>query len=290
VIDAAAIRGALARDGFALLEPGRVPEAALADPWALVASLVGERPLLVERQPIRPVEGGRSFASTQVETPLHTDSQDLLGAAPALQVMACRRAADEGGESLLLDGLALALALERDDPALFHALFAVRRTIPFYFGDVVAPTIAIRRGALAFTCSPMPPADDVGVRLARAMARVPPCVVAVPTGATLLVDNHRMLHGRRAFADPRRAFLRLLAWLPTPLSRPARLLEAARPHAAPRDLEPIAPELGVVVAQLAGVPPARLAAEERVAEAELYRMRGAALGAAEEALRARRGR
>ena len=280
------VRAQLATHGFTVLPAGAVPEHALADPWKLVESLVGERPVVVERQPIRPVAHGRSFASSDVFTPLHTDSQDCWGAAPALQLMFCQHAAHDGGASLLVDGWALLHDVERDDPALFADLFTVSRTIPFYFGDVIGPTVAVKGGALVLTSSPMPARDDVGARFAPWLARHPPREVRVRTHEVLLVDNHRMLHGRRAFTDPQRAFLRVLAWLPTPLSQPTHLLEVARGHQreTQTDLDGDR-RLRVVLELLSGVPPSKLAAREGIAEAELYRWRNVALRVSAQALR-----
>src|SRR4051812_27801311 len=60
--------------------PELLRESAAASPFAFAMRLLGVEPLLVERQPIRPIDGGRSFASTRADTPLHTDSQMFLGA------------------------------------------------------------------------------------------------------------------------------------------------------------------------------------------------------------------
>src|SRR4051794_29409997 len=61
--------------------PEGLREQAVASPFAFAERVLGVAPLLVERQPIRPIEGGRSFASSRADTPLHTDSQMFLGAA-----------------------------------------------------------------------------------------------------------------------------------------------------------------------------------------------------------------
>ena len=86
------IRERLLADGYAVL-PAPEPHAREAvDHWQLVTDLVGVRPEMVERQPIRPIENGRSFASTTVFTPFHTDSQDFQGAPPAVPILICKRA------------------------------------------------------------------------------------------------------------------------------------------------------------------------------------------------------
>lgn len=107
--------------------PELLRDAAAASPFTFVARLLGVEPLLVERQPTRPVPEGRSFASTRVDTPLHTDSQMFLRAPAAIQVLVCVKAAPRGGESVLVDGARVVARLEREDPALAAALFATDR-------------------------------------------------------------------------------------------------------------------------------------------------------------------
>jgi hypothetical protein len=241
--------------------PSRTSET--SEPWSVVEQLVGSRPTMVERQPIRPLASGRSFASTSVFTPFHTDSQDYRGAPPRLQVMICRRAAASGGETRLVDGSALLARLRRENPHLCDQLLTVARLHRFYFGDVTRPTVVLDGDQLMWTHSPLPPVDTIGEALAIELAREPVITLAVKPGETLLVDNHRMLHGREAFDDPDRDFVRLLAWLPTRTTRE---------------------RLDVVLELLTGVPPAKLAAREGISEAELYAWRSRALAAAAAAL------
>src|SRR3954463_12489056 len=98
--------------------PEPLRESAAASPFSFAARLLGVEPLLVERQPIRPVPEGRSFASTRRDTPLHTDSQMFLHMPAAIQVLVCVKAAPRGGESVLVDGARLLDRLEHDDPSL----------------------------------------------------------------------------------------------------------------------------------------------------------------------------
>ena len=189
-------------------------DAAAASPFALAARLLGVTPLLVERQPIRPIEGGRSFASSRALTPLHTDSQMFMGAPAAVQVLVCVKQAPRGGESLLVDGARLLARLEHDAPALASALFEVERTQRFYFGEVIGPTVARRGGHLTWTVAPghLGAADDVGRALALEAAREPLTAHVLRPGEALVASNHRMLHGRSPF-DGERELVRLLVWL-----------------------------------------------------------------------------
>jgi hypothetical protein len=190
--------------------------------------------------------------------------------------MVCRRAAAIGGETRLLDGWALLDRLERTDRGLYESLTSTPRLHRFYFGDVMRPTVAEMGGHLAWTHSPIPATDGIGVALAREVDREPVIELALRAGETLLVDNHRMLHGRNAFSGIDRDFVRVLAWFAQPLSEhPARRGGSGRSSLG---------RLGVVLEMLAGVAPARLAAREGVSEADLYEWRNCALSGAKAAL------
>ncbi len=301
----ARLRDELALRGYAVARVGDVAREAATAPWAFAERLFREPPRMVERQPIRAVEGGRSFASTDVFTPLHTDSQLHLGAPPAAQVMVCARPAAHGGDTHLVDAWALCASIERDDPTLFDALLRVPRRMPFVFGDVYGPTLALRGGALAFTHSPVDrPLDPVSARLGPYLARAPRVSLRVEAGEALVVDNHRMLHGRSAFRDASREFVRLLVWRAAPCGEHARyralcasIDEAARRELADAPLrvrarfgalavadDEATRRLRVVLEMLRGVPPGVLASRASVAEEELYAWRDAALVAALDAV------
>ncbi|MCS6902449.1 MAG: TauD/TfdA family dioxygenase [Myxococcales bacterium] len=302
-IEPQVLREGLARYGFVLCT-GIQPEEAGRDFWGFTERLLGLRPRMVERQPIQAVEGGHSFASTSRFTPLHTDSQLYDGAPPDLQVMACHHADEGGGESLLLDTWSLLTAIEERDPELFITLFRAWRIHPFVFGDLTGPTVALRGNALAFTHSPRSREDAVGQRLATWLEHSPPLQVPVRAGEVLLLDNRRVLHGRRAFQDVRRCFTRLLVWLPEPLARHPRYealaqemrrevevkmagvpAEARRRAGFSGKVLPVAEErLQIVLAMLRGAPPGVLAARYRVPEPTLYVWRDEALRAALEVL------
>jgi hypothetical protein len=281
--------------GWALVKTdwlGVDPQLARRHPWEAVERVFGVAPLLVEQQPI---------ASTSRATPLHTDSQVWRGVPPHAQLMFCGRAAREGGASLLVDGWKLVEALERRDPALVTLLFEQTRSIPFVFGDVVGSTVSLRGGCLTITCSPRRDHDELARRLAPALDAAPRERIAVHEGELLIVDNHRMLHGREAFADPERHFTRLLAWLPDALGSHPRFRARAsgvankRAHAAKPDelwrlgLLPAADaqtceRMTAVLEMLRGAPPGVIARRLVISEALLYRWRDAALRSIERAL------
>jgi len=275
-VELVSLRDALERDGWTTF---RAKVDVAASPWDVARELFGEPIEMVERQPIRPVRGGRSFASTDVFTPLHTDSQPYLGAPPCAQVMICVRPAARGGETILADGWRIAedaRDTSRSERDLDARLFDEPRTIPFYFGDVRGPTIARWRGRVAFTHSPVAPRDDLARRV-RALVDAAPVIELRPrAGDAFVVDNHRMLHGRRAFDDPSREFVRFLVWLARPLAVPASIASRAR-DVAPQTISRIedARHIAIVHEMLAGAAPGILSARERVPESELYRWRDA---------------
>jgi len=262
--------------GFArLLAPDLVARAA-DDPWGMARTLLGCEPHMIERQPIHAVANGRSYASSAKHTPLHTDSQLYCGLPPRLQVLFCVRPSEEGGETHLLDTWALVRRLQRDDPKLHEELHEIVRTIPFVFGDVRTPTIARHRGSWFFTHSPMTPSH---VPLMRALEHQPIEVLSLRAGEVLIVDNHRMLHGRAAFGDERRRLERILVWLDVPRTIPddlARYAREVRPEriehgAAPSPTE--SERIAIVFEMLRGVPPGVLSMRRSIPEACLYRFR-----------------
>ncbi|APR84348.1 Hypothetical protein A7982_09697 [Minicystis rosea] len=302
----ARLRREIAAHGFTIVRadiPELAPSEAARAPWDFAERLLGERPRMVERQPIKAVPGGRSFASSTGPAPLHTDSQMHAGAPPNLQVMACVRAADRGGEHVLVDGWALLDRIRAGDPDLYRALFDVPRRIPFVFGDVFGPTVALRGGFLAITHAPfLPPGDPIAARLAPWIDAAPRSEPITGPGEILIADNHRMLHGRRGFDGGAREYVRLLVWTSTEIATHpdhrahaasiatslATHLASASPAARRRlGLAPSSPaerRLALVLEMLRGYPPGILAARERIPEPELYRMRDAALAAAAAAL------
>jgi len=266
------VRPALDDRGF--VHVGNIPdlarEASVA-PFDAATRVLGETPLFVERQPIRPTLGGRSIASTSGESPLHTDSQMILGVPATAQILVCVRAAERGGESTFVDAFAVLAQLERTDPRAFAAAFDEPIAQSFYFGDVHGPIVALRGGHLTVTISP-----NVRTPLHAAIARAPRESIALRDGDVLVASNHRMAHGRTAFEGPRE-LLRLLVWLDRPLAAPPALVARAR------EVANITPDalirMRAVASLLRGVPPAKIARDLGITEAALYALRDRALTA-----------
>jgi len=268
------IRFALDYQGLA--NGGNMPdlarEASIA-PFDAAKRVLGETPLFVERQVIRPVAGGRSIASTSGESPLHTDSQMILGVPATAQIIICVRAAKRGGESTFVDAFGVLERLEKEDPSAFAAAFDEPIVQSFYFGDVHGPIVALRGGHLAVTLAP-----NVATPLHAAIERAPRQSIAMRDGDVLVASNHRMAHGRTAFdANDPRELVRLLVWLERPLAAPPAFISRARSAA---DITPEAlVRMRAVASLLRGVPPARIARDLGITEAELYALRDRALGA-----------
>lgn len=272
--------------GIAWLGAPELAVLAERDPWAAAETLFGGQPRLLERQPIHAIAGGRTFSSGSMPAPFHSDSQMFRGVPPHVQVMACRQAAERGGESLYLDTWELLAVLEQQDPELLDALFTVERRFPFVFGDVHGPTLTSRGGSLVFTHTPRPPSDDaLAKRLLTRIEAAPAIEVRAAAGDLIVIHNHRLLHGRRGFEDARRAFTRLLVWRENPWPAPRRWVERARVVEAPPSLREALDErerqrrVGVVGELVRGVPAGVLSARESVPEPELYRWRDAVLEA-----------
>src|ERR1700738_1295460 len=96
-------------------------------------------------------------------------------------------------------------------------------------------TFSLRRGH--FICihpSPGDDGDEIGLRF-RAWVEGAPRVRFRPReGDIYVVNNHRCLHGRLAFQDPRRTYLRMILWFVEPCEAPPEL--AAHAAAAGRAL------------------------------------------------------
>ena len=271
------------KEGYEVWHEPALAQAAADHPWEVgseVARRLGARLVELERQPIRAVEGGRSFASRDGPAPLHTDSQLVRRCPPHLQVLCCVRPAERGGESLLADTHALERVVAHRLPALHRALYQSVRSFPFVFGDFEATTIASVGESTFFTHSPR--ADDaLGQALRGCLERLVLVRRALRAGDVFVVDNHRMLHGRAPFVDRRRELQRLLLWLDAPLAPEPRAERASREGSAPRRTGldgshlsiPAETRRALVAEVRRGTPPGVVAARRGVPEPWLYAYR-----------------
>ncbi|MEW1844108.1 TauD/TfdA family dioxygenase [Nonomuraea angiospora] len=135
----------------------------------------------------------------------HTDSS-ALDLPPRLVMLVCARSADCGGESYVVDGAAVYHELASRSPELLKAL-QQPRTVRFasHWGSVFETVedgwmrIRLRLdGVEHFT----PPVTEAVPVLRAAIERHTREIVLLP-GQGYLLDNWRMLHGRRNFRGPR---------------------------------------------------------------------------------------
>ena len=160
-------------------------------------------------------------AYTSVYLDPHTDgtySHD----APGLQFFLCLQAAPEGGESLLVDGFAIAAELAGAEPEIFSTLASV--PVP---GRYIESGVHLRaerpllrsnaRGVLDqvsfnnYDRAPFLLTPELEVRFHRAYGRFADLAcdparrvaVGLTPGDILVFDNWRTLHGRNAFTGPR---------------------------------------------------------------------------------------
>ncbi|MGW3185006.1 TauD/TfdA family dioxygenase [Kitasatospora sp. NPDC001119] len=138
----------------------------------------------------------------------HTESAQLP-CPPRLVILACLQPGRAGGESILVDGRAVLGELAGFRPAALAALSAPRAA---YFGGadgLFAPVledlpskrwrIRLRQDELA-RFSPETQVQMPALRTAIARHTVS---VRLAAGQALLLDNHRVLHGRAAFTGER---------------------------------------------------------------------------------------
>ncbi|MFO0758818.1 MAG: TauD/TfdA family dioxygenase [Byssovorax sp.] len=194
------------------------------DPPAICRLLFGAEPLRMRCQEIRPDPRDplrTGYWRSIREAKIHTDGP-ALGIPPSALVMLCKQPAAEAGDTLLLDTWALLRVIEAEDPALFAALFRVPRRLQFAEADHWGPTVSLRRGHLIAYHPPFPdPACDIARRFQVFVDRAPKVQFRSAAGEVFLVNNHRCLHGRLAFEDLGRTFVRVMLWLPDPFTAPA---------------------------------------------------------------------
>jgi alpha-ketoglutarate-dependent taurine dioxygenase len=213
--------GAVDRLGFALLRgvpavPGTVCE---------VVRLFGY---------VRETNYGRLFDVISVEQPQnlafsalglgnHTDNP-YRDPVPQLQLLHCLEAAGEGGESVVVDGFAAADRLRREAPEAFALLTRtsvnfryveagevdLRNAAPLIELDVAGGLRTVRYnnrsiGPLDLDAETMAAFYDAYRRFAR-LLHDPAMTVGfrLQPGDLFIVDNRRVLHGRRGFSGGRR--------------------------------------------------------------------------------------
>ncbi len=211
------------RSGFAVLQNTPTEE----DSLATIAERFG---------PIRETNWGRLFnvrtkpaatdlAYTGLALAAHTDNP-YRRSVPGIQFLHCLENGAIGGESLLVDGMALAECLQEEAPEEFEVLSSLvvsfrynshtvydRRDAPLLD---LGPDGSLRHIRLSTRLDFTPAADPEtlelfyrGRRRLMTLASDPRFTVRfkMSPGDCLMMDNHRTLHGRTAFAAAESRFL-----------------------------------------------------------------------------------
>ena len=216
------------RDGHTLFtDPHALSRS--GDPVAFSQHLFGLRPVRYQRMLVEPSAGGnqRSMPKTMFAGALHNDCAQL-GMPPQIQVMVCERQSAMGGDSLVLDLWPVLERIANDDPALLRALFQVSRALPSGHTIRYGLTWTLMRGNLVCQHPTRARSGHVGLAFQRFIDQARPARFKCQPGDVYVNNNHRCLHGRDAFNDPTRRFIRLLYWFAEPLAAPAHLLALAR--------------------------------------------------------------
>jgi hypothetical protein len=225
----ARLRGDLAAQGWSFFHAPHL-EAEVDDPVSLGRKLFDLRPLRVHRQVITPVAGASptsGYWRNTVEALVHTDGP-RFGLPPSALSMMCRTPAADGGDVVLLDTWPLLRAIEAADPEFFAELFRSPRHLNFADASQWGPTFSLRRGHFVCLHPSYDDADDaVGHRFRRWVDRAEKVRLRPRAGDVYVVNNHRCLHGRLAFEDPGRAFVRVMWWFLEPFAAPPAYVERA---------------------------------------------------------------
>ncbi|WP_425450316.1 2-trimethylaminoethylphosphonate dioxygenase [Virgifigura deserti] len=191
------------------------------------------------------VEKPNNLAFTGLALGNHTDNP-YRDPVPQLQLLHCLQAAEEGGESVVVDGFFAAERLRREAPEAFNLL--TRYAVPFRYVEkgavdlrAAAPLIELdSEGDLRAvrynnrSAAPFDLPEETVVPFYQAYRRFgrllhdPAAIVSFRLGAgdLFIVDNQRVLHGRRGFGKGRRHLQGTYADKDGLLSR-LRVLEAS---------------------------------------------------------------
>ncbi len=166
------------------------------------------------------VDHGDSAYSTQYLEP-HTDGT-YYHDAPGLQMFNCQEFDGKGGESVLVDGFAIARRMQRDDPEAYETLCEIR--VP---GHYLEPGVHVRGERPVFQLNDSQQVQQVSFNnYDRAPMRLPPdqeqkfyrayslfheyandqknwIKIPLRPGKTLIFDNWRVLHGRMGYVGKR---------------------------------------------------------------------------------------
>jgi gamma-butyrobetaine dioxygenase len=192
----------------------------------IVANLIGEMADAAYGKlfDLSPSQNQVTFGNTMNAVPPHTD-EAYLYSPPGVNILHCVRPANEGGESLLVDGFYLANQMRKCHPAEFETLtthsYPFHRIVP---EDGVYQRLRARVITLdddgdvagfryhSRTLAPLDVAPEKIIRLHAATSKLSQLMMdpvnqacfKLDVGEAVLFDNHRVMHARKAFSDPHR--------------------------------------------------------------------------------------
>ena len=173
---------------------------------------------------ITPLSEPVTLADTMIAQAPHTD-EGFRYSPPGIIVFYCQRPAAHGGDTILVDGFHLGNRLRQDSPAAFELLASQPQS---FARSVEKDGIDLRSRATVFVVDEF--GEMAGIRFsARSTAPLDvsadkirvlhaakrqlsslflsddnQLIIRFAPGDAVLFDNHRVMHGRTAFADPNR--------------------------------------------------------------------------------------
>jgi len=176
---------------------------------------------------LTPVSKTRTMGNTTRPVPPHTD-EAFRHNPPGINILGCVNPADDGGDSVLVDGFKLASILRNEDPQSFHMLTDFAQSYHRLHDLGESNAIDERTRQRMFVLDDR--GEVVGVRIhtrAAGPLTLPPrkleayyaahhhlsglmmspqnqAQFRLNAGDSVLFDNHRVLHARTEFTDPSR--------------------------------------------------------------------------------------
>ncbi len=222
------IQAHLEDDGYSHFH-GPVVLPLVDEPIALARTLFGKVPIRYQRMVVEPTLRGNPEAlpKTMHAGDMHNDCVQA-GMPAHVQVMVCERQAADGGQTLLIDLWPVMAQIAEAEPELYQRLFDYPRYMGGGNPPRIGPTWTYLRGNVYCVHPNAVPDSEIGRQFLSFVDRAPVIEFRCEAGDVYVNNNHRMLHGRRAFSDPQRRFQRFLFWFADPAPTPAPLLAAAR--------------------------------------------------------------
>ena len=176
---------------------------------------------------LTPKSKTRTIGNTTRPVPPHTD-EAFRFSPPGINIISCVRPADDGGESVLVDGFNLATVLREDDPQGFEMLTKYAQSFhrvhnfgndkiidertrqPMFVLDDRGEVVGVRIHTRAAGPMTLPPEKVESYyaahhSLSELMMSVEMQIkLTLNAGDSIVFDNHRVLHAREHFSDPER--------------------------------------------------------------------------------------